>query len=393
MSLADGSVVLCLNSGSSSLKFAMYRLGTGSETRVATGAVERIGLEGGKFWIRAEGDVALERPEQFADHEAAVSAAMDAVGEGRLPAPGAVGHRIVHGGPRHRRPERIDAALVDSLRRIVRFAPLHLPAEIRAIEAVTARHPHLPQVACFDTAFYRDLPEISRRFPLPGSLDEQGLFRYGFHGLSYEYLVETLGERASGKAIFAHLGNGSSVTALRDGVPIDTTMGLTPAGGFMMGTRAGDLDPGLLFYLLDAGHGVREVERLVNLESGLLGVSGSTSDMKTLLERRAKDERAALAFEMFAYQVRKAIGALAAALGGLDTLVFTGGIGQNAPPVRERICAGLEHLGVYVDREKNRASQDVISADGARAIVRVVPTDEELMIARHTTRVLDPKRG
>jgi acetate kinase len=393
MGLEDGSIIGCLNSGSSSLKFAMYRLSRGGEARVATGAVERIGLEGGKLWIRAEGDVALERPERFADHEAAVTSAMKAIEECRLPAPAAIGHRIVHGGPRHRRPERIDAALIESLRRVVRFAPLHLPAEIRGIEAVSARHPDLPQVACFDTAFYRDLPEISRRFPLPASLHDQGIWRYGFHGLSYEYLAETLGRKAAGKAIFAHLGNGSSVTALRDGAPIDTTMGFTPAGGFMMGTRSGDLDPGLLLYLLDSGHGAREVERIVNLESGLLGVSGSTSDMRTLLERRAQDEKAALAFEMFAYQVRKAIGALAAALGGLDTLVFTGGIGQNAPPVRERISAGLEHLGVYVDRDKNRASQEVISVDGTRCVVRVVPTDEELMIARHTSRVLDPKRG
>jgi acetate kinase len=393
MSLDDGSIVLCLNSGSSSLKFAMFRLSAGGETRVATGAAERIGLEGGKLWMRAEGDLAIERPERFADHEAAVRAVLGAVEESGLAAPAAVGHRVVHGGPRHQRPVRIDAALIDSLRRIVRFAPLHLPAEIRAIEAVSARHPNLSQVACFDTAFYRDLPEISRRFPLPEPLHDHGLWRYGFHGLSYEYLVETLGPDLPGKAVLAHLGNGASATAVRDGSPVDTTMGFTPTGGFMMGTRTGDLDPGLIFYLLDSGHGVREVDRIVNLESGLLGVSGSTSDMKALLERRAKDERAALAFEMFAYQVRKAIGALAAALGGLDGLVFTGGIGQNAPPVRERICAGLEHLGVYVDRDRNRASREIISADGSACTVRVVPTDEELMIARHTQRVLAAPRS
>ena len=393
MSLGNGAIILCLNSGSSSLKFAMFRISADGETRVATGAVERIGLEGGKLWIRADEDIALERPERFADHEEAVRATMGAIEESRLPVPAAVGHRVVHGGPRHQRPERIDTPLVDSLRRIVRFAPLHLPAEIRAIEAVSARHPDLPQVACFDTAFYRDLPEISRRFPIPQPLHDQGLWRYGFHGLSYEYLVETLGPKASGKAIFAHLGNGSSATALRDGVPVDTTMGLTPTGGFMMGTRTGDLDPGLIFYLLDSGHGAREVDRIVNLESGLLGVSGSTSDMKALLEKRGQDKRAALAFEMFAYHVRKAIGGLAAALGGLDTLVFTGGIGQNAPPVREWISAGLEHLGVHVDREKNRASEEVISAEESRCVVRVVPTDEELMIARHTRRVLDSKKS
>jgi acetate kinase len=387
-----GSVVLCLNSGSSSLKFALFRLQAGGEERVATGAVERIGLDGGKLWMRAEeGGIAIERSERFVDHEAAVHAAMTAIEESNLPAAAAVGHRVVHGGPRHQRPERVDAALLDSLRRAARFAPLHLPPEIRAIEAVAARHAAMPQVVCFDTAFYRNLPEISRRLPLPRSLYDQGVWRYGFHGLSYEYLVEALGSKASGRAIFAHLGNGSSITALRDGTPIDTTMGLTPTGGIMMGTRSGDLDPGVVFYLLDDGHGVDDVERILTLESGLFGVSGSTSDMKAILERRAKDDHAALAFEMFSYQARKSIGALAAALGGVDTLVFTGGIGQNAPPVRERICAGLECLGVYVDRDRNHAALDVISADGSPCVVRVVPTDEELMIARHTKRLLDPR--
>src|SRR5205823_3165897 len=247
-----------------------------------------------------------------------------------------------------------------------------------------ARYPNLPQVACFDTAFYRDLPEIARRLPIPRLLHDQGLWRYGFHGLSYEYLLEALGPSASGRAIFAHLGNGASMTALHDGKPVDTTMGLTPAGGIMMGTRTGDLDPGVILHLLDAGRGVREVERIVNAESGLLGVSNSTSDMKALLERRERDADAALAVEMFAYQARKAIGAFAAALGGLDTLVFTGGIGQNAPPVRERICAGLEHLGVRIDRTANDASRDVVSIDASPCVVRVVPTDEERMIARHT---------
>jgi acetate kinase len=390
-------VILCLNSGSSSLKFAMFRLVDG-ETRIAEGAVERIGDDtakartgdgGGKFWISSgPNDPAIERTDRFADHEAAVVATMNAIVEAKLPAPDAVGHRIVHGGPRHRRPERIDAALIDSLRRVVRFAPLHLPSEIRAIEAVSGRFADLPQVACFDTAFFGDLPELSRRFPLPRELHDQGLRRYGFHGLSYEYLVEALGANVAGRAILAHLGNGSSMAAIRDGVPIDTTMGLTPTGGIMMGTRSGDLDPGLVLYLLDAGYATRDVERLVNRESGLLGVSGTTSDMKTLLERRAHDERAALAFEMFCYHARKAIGALAAALGGIDSLVFTGGIGQNAPPVRERICAGLEHLGVHVDRSHNLEPRAVISPDGSPCVVRVVPTDEELMIARHTNCLL-----
>ena len=387
--MSHDPIVLCLNSGSSSLKFAAFRLAAGGESRVVEGAAERIGGEGGRFWIRSDkGDGALERPARFANHEAAVATTIDAIEKGELPAPDAVGHRVVHGGPRHQRPERIDAALVESLRRVVPFAPLHLPAEIRAIEVVMARYPSLSQVACFDTAFYRDLPEVSRRFALPRSIHDQGLWRYGFHGLSYEYLVESLGPKLTGRAILAHLGSGASMTALRDGAPIDTTMGLTPAGGFMMGTRSGDLDPGLIFYLMDAGYGVRDLERIVNRESGLLGVSGSTSDMKTLIERCAEDQQAALAFEMFCYQARKTIGGLAAALGGLDMLVFTGGIGQNSPAVRERICAGLECLGVHVDGTRNGESRDVISSDPSRCVVRVAATDEELMMARHTNRVL-----
>jgi acetate kinase len=332
--------------------------------------------------------LSVDRSEPFATHEAAVATAMEAIEDASLPSPDAAGHRVVHGGPRHWRPERIDPALVDSLRRVVPFAPLHLPPEIRAIEAVMARHPDLPQVACFDTAFYRNLPEVSRRLPLPRALHEQGIWRYGFHGLSYEYVVETLGSNLIGRSILAHLGNGASMTALREGMPIDTTMGLTPSGGFMMGTRTGDLDPGVLFYLLDAGHDVRDLEELVNRESGILGVSGSTSDMKALLDRRSYDERAAFAFEMFCYQAKKTVGAMAAALGGIDTLVFTGGIGENASAVRERICAGLDFLGVRLDRAKNRVNERVISEEGATPVVRVVATDEELMIVRHTKRLL-----
>jgi acetate kinase len=384
----DAHVVLCLNSGSSSLKFATFRMAEG-ETKLAEGAIEGIGTDNGRFWIRRDSDRPVyDRVAPFADHEAAVIATMNAIEENHLPSPDAVGHRMVHGGPRHQEPERVDAALIDSLRRLVGFAPIHLPSEIRAIEAVAGRYPELPQVACFDTAFYRDLPEAARRFALPRSLHDQGLWRYGFHGLSYEYLRETLGDDGSGKAVFAHLGNGASMTALRDGSPIDTTMGFTPAGGFIMGTRSGDLDPGLIVYLLDAGHGARELERIVNRESGLLGVSGSTSDMKTLLDREKDDARAAIAVEMFCYQARKAVGSLAAALGGIDTLVFTGGIGQNAPPIRARICAGLAHLGVRVDDAKNGVSERVISSDGGPCVVRVVPAGEELMIARHTKRLL-----
>jgi acetate kinase len=385
----DGHVILCLNSGSSSLKFAMFRLADGNETKLAEGAIEGIGTGSGRFWVRrGSADAARDRAENFADHEAAVLATMRVIDEAHLPSADAVGHRVVHGGPLYQEARRADRTLIDSLRRLVPFAPLHLPAELRAIEAVAERYVDLPQVACFDTGFYRHLPEVARRFPLPRAFYEQGVFRYGFHGLSYEYLVEALGADAGGKAIFAHLGNGASMTALCDRVPVDTTMGLTPTGGFMMGTRTGDLDPGLLIHLLDSGHDHRDLERILNHESGLLGVSGSTSDMKALLDRSEGDERAALAVEMFCYHARKSIGALVAALGGIDTLVFTGGIGQNAPAVRTRICERLGYLGIRLDDAKNRDSRAVVSTDDSPCTVRVVPAGEEIMIARYTQRVI-----
>ena len=385
-----GHVILCLNSGSSSLKFALYRLAAGGEERLAEGAVERIGLPGGRRWIRGPAEAVLaDAPGDCPDHGAAVHTVLTGLEERNLPRQAAVGHRLVHGGPEHAAPERVTPRLVEALRRLVPFAPLHLPAELRGLEAVAARFPDLPQVACFDTAFHARMPEVARRLPLPRGLWDEGIRRYGFHGLSYEYVVTQLGPGAAGRAIIAHLGNGASMAALRDGQPVDTTMGFTPAGGFMMGTRSGDLDPGVLIHLMSArGYDARRLERLVNHEAGLLGVSGSSPDMKTLLERRGADPRAAQAVEMFCYQVRKTVGALAAALGGLDTLVFTGGIGERAAPVRWEVCRGLEHLGVHLDAERNGAHAPVISAAESRCTVRVIPTNEDLMIARHTRQVL-----
>jgi acetate kinase len=386
----DVEAILSLNSGSSSLKLALYVPRDGGESRVAAGAVERVGVPGGRLWITGPGGERLaDERRDFARHEDAVTAAFAALGTLALPRPAGVGHRVVHGGVAHVAPERVDAALVADLRRLVPFAPLHLPAAIQAIEAVTARFPGLPQVACFDTAFHRRMPEVAQRFPLPRGLWDEGVRRYGFHGLSYEYVVERLGPAARGRTIIAHLGNGASMAAVRDGLPVDTTMGFTPTGGFMMGTRTGDLDPGILLWLVrEKGFDGRRLERLVDQESGLLGVSGSSSDMKTLLERRQHDPAAALAVEMFCREVRKHVGALAAALGGLDTLVFTGGIGERAAPVRAEVCAGLGHLGVAIDAEANSAHADRISTAGSACAVRVIPTDEDLMIARHTRAVI-----
>lgn len=354
-------MILALNCGSSSLKYALFD----GETRARHGLIERIGLFGG---VRNHGD--------------AVHAAFDALKE----APAAVGHRIVHGGPSLLEPVRVDGPVLAELRRAVRFAPLHLPAAIAAIEAVQARYPGLPQVACFDTAFHRTLPEVARRFPLPQAFFAQGVRRYGFHGLSYEWAASQL--KLPSRTVIAHLGNGASMCAVKDGASIDTTMGLTPAGGFMMGTRSGDLDPGVLVFLLQQqGLSAAELERLVDRQSGLFGVSGQTSDMQALLA--SQDAQAELAVEMFCYQARKTVGALAAALGGLDALVFTGGIGEHAAQIRSRICAGLEHLGVQLEESRNARADKVISVDRSRCTVQIVAADEERVIARHTAHLLE----
>jgi acetate kinase len=331
--------ILSVNCGSSSLKYALFE----DEQRVRSGIVEGIGAPG-----------------HAATHAQAVQQALS-----ELPEPDAVGHRIVHGGPSLQEPVRIDARVLGELRAALPFAPLHLPSAIEAIEAVEKRYRGVAQIACFDTSFHRTLPEVARRLPLPRSVDALGVGRYGFHGLSYEWAVSQVGGLAGGRMVIAHLGNGASMCAVRDGTSIDTTMGLTPLGGFMMGTRPGDLDPGVILFLLERMSRA-QVASMLERESGLLGVSGATSDMKALLA--SSDPRAKLAVEMFCYQARKAAGALAAALGGLDVLVFTGGIGERSAEIRERICAGLAHLGSFE--------------------VRVVAADEERVIARHVLRLV-----
>ncbi len=381
-------VILCLNSGSSSLKFALYQIGNGEEIPLAQGAVERDDTQVARLWIHR----AQRKIEKTVRGSSSTSAALRAASielEGlRLPHPDAVGHRLVHGGPHHAAPERITDMLVGELRSLIPFAPLHMPDEIAGIEAVTSHFPSLPQVACFDTAFHRSMPEVAQRFALPRALWEEGIRRYGFHGTSYEYILRTLGPNPPSRLIIAHLGNGASMAAVKDGQPLDTTMGLTPTGGFMMGTRSGDLDPGIILYLLSNRHlDAQALSELVNHQSGLLGVSG-ISDMKTLLERTDTEPDAAMAVQMFCYQVRKQIGALAAALGGLDLLVFTGGIGERAAPVRWAACSGLGHLGVKLDRERNETNADTISTHDSECLTRVIPTNEDLMIARHTYQLI-----
>ena len=306
----------------------------------------------------------------------------------------AVGHRVVHGGPKYSKPQRITAEMVEELRRLSPFDPEHLPEEILLTEAFHRRFPDLPQVACFDTAFHHDLPRVARLLPIPRRYEAQGVRRYGFHGLSYAFLMGELArlagtEAAQARVILAHLGNGASLAAVRDGKSIDTSMSFTPAAGLVMSTRSGDLDPGLISYMARSEQmTAMQFDQMVNLESGLLGVSETSSDLRDLLAQEAGDVRAAEAVALFCYQVKKWIGSFAAALGGLDTLVFAGGIGENAPTVRARICDGLGFLGIELEEKRNAANEGVISAEASRVAVRVIRTDEELMIANSVCRVL-----
>jgi acetate kinase len=306
----------------------------------------------------------------------------------------AVGHRVVHGGPKYSQPQRITGDMVEELHRLSPLCPEHLPEEILLTEAFQRRFPDLPQVACFDTAFHHDLPLVAQLLPIPRRYQAQGMRRYGFHGLSYTFLMGALtdiagSQAARGRVILAHLGNGASLAAVRDGKSMDTSMSFTPTAGVPMSTRSGDLDPGIAWYLAQTEKmGAKQFNEMVNSQSGLLGVSETSSDMRDLLECEAKDVRAAEAVALFCYQVKKWIGAFAAALGGLDTLVFAGGIGENAPAIRARICHGLGFLGIELEEERNAANEGMISVASGRVAVRVIHTDEEHMIAKMVCSVL-----
>ena len=381
--------LLTINGGSSSIKFALFLAGD-SLMRILEGALERIGLP--EATLRVKGvDLAdtFSRSVTAPDHSVAVGLLMDwiekRIGQNVL---AAVGHRVVHGGPKYSEPQVITAEMVEELRRLSPFDPEHLPEEILLAEAFHRRFPDLPQVACFDTAFHHDLPRVARLLPIPRRYEAQSVRRYGFHGLSYAFLMEELTrlagpDAARGRVILAHLGNGASLAAVRDGKSIDTSMGFTPTAGLVMSTRSGDIDPGLVWYLARTEKmSAEQFNEMVNFQSGLLGVSETSSDMRDLLESETRDVRAAEAVDLFCYQVKKWIGAFAAALGGLDTLVFAGGIGENAPVIRARICDRLGFLGIEIDEKRNAANEGVISeADGGVA-VRVIHTDEALMIAK-----------
>lgn len=368
------SGILCVNGGSSSLKVALYGR---DEARVSYGQARRIGSEAGIIeWNGRESEPLGS--DGHADAMRRFAGLMDAFG-----APAAIGHRIVHGGDVFDGPRRLTPEVLTELRRLAPLAPLHLPVEILLLETCAELWPEAAQVLCFDTAFHRSMPKVARRLPIPRPFAEGGVRRYGFHGISYEYVLGALGNRASGRLVLAHLGAGASLAAVRDGRPVDTTMGFTPAGGLMMAARCGDLDPGVIVYLMrEKGYGPDEIDRLVNEESGLLGVSGQTGDMAKLLSEAENDADAREAIESFCWIARKHIGSMAAALGGLDTLVFTGGVGENAPAVRAAVCDGLGHLGVELDSAANARNEETISSLDSRCGVFVVPTNEELQIAR-----------
>ena len=388
-------VVLTINAGSSSIKFALFSRGA-SLVRTMSGKFERIGLSDPILSVSDESGGKLERSTiQAADHDACMPKLMELLERrGGRSALNAVGHRVVHGGMKYAQPQRVTAEVLAELKRLRPYDPEHMPAEIDLIETCARNFPDVPQVACFDTAFHQRMPRIARLLPIPRRYFDRGVQRYGFHGLSYAYLMEEL-HRVGGskevnvRVILAHLGNGASMAAVRNGKSVDTTMGFTPTAGLPMSTRSGDLDPGIVAYLAkNEGMSLDQFHEMVNSKSGLLGVSESSPDVRDLLAREKDDERAADAIALFCYHARRWIGGFAAVLGGLDTLVFSGGIGENSPDIRARICDGLEFLGVKLDDGCNAAGESLISRSGNQVKVRVIRTDEELQIATSVINVL-----
>jgi acetate kinase len=393
------SCLLTVNGGSSSLKFALFPLvGPDPPRPIGSGRIERIGLPGTRAILTGlAGSVPESWDVTAPDLEAAARWLLDWL-EPRvgLTAIAGIAHRVVHGGPRLIRAQRITPELVAELRRLTLLDPDHLPGEIALIEQFGQRLPEVPQVACFDTAFHHEMPRVARIVPIPRRYEALGVRRYGFHGLSYAYLMEALARAAgpdvaAGRVVLAHLGSGASMAAVRAGRPIDTTMSLTPASGLVMSTRAGDLDPGLPGFLAARdGLTAEQFQAMVNHQSGLLGISQTSPDIRDLLARQDHDICAAEALAVFVYQAKKALGALAAVLGGLDVLVFAGGIGENSPEIRAGICAGLEFLGITLDEPRNSAGAPLISTDGAPTQVRVIHTDEEAMMAQTAAGLLAP---
>src|SRR3954453_15161399 len=387
--------ILIVNAGSSSIKFSVFE--TAADRSLSPGAHGQVAAIGASARIEvadAQGRKLIDQPASAQDHKAAIAAIHDwfAGHIGGEAALDGVGHRVVHGGTAYAEPVLIDAEVIAALEALVPLAPLHQPHALAAIRAVGAVAPDAPQIACFDTAFHRGQPPLAQLFALPRELTAKGIRRYGFHGVSYEYIVSVLPrvapEIAGGKLVVAHLGNGASLCAIEQGRSVATTMSFTPVDGLVMGTRTGALDPGVILYLLQhEGMSAAEIERLINQRSGLLGVSGLSSDMRTLLA--SAEPAAKEAVDLFAYRIARELGSLAAALGGVDAIVFTGGIGEHAAPIRARVCQDAQWLGVMLDEAANAQHGPRISRPGARVSAWVIPTDENRMVARHTRRLLD----
>ncbi len=387
--------VLVINGGSSSLKFAAYDTAE-RPSCVLSGKIDRIGRPDATLNVTDTSGRNGRRSVKADTHATCVPIVAQLLRDADPHiSVCAIGHRVVHGGNAFFAPEKITDELIGRLRKLGSFAPAHMPVQIALIEAFGECYPNLTQVACFDTAFHRDMPRVARLLPIPRKYDAAGVQRYGFHGLSYTFLMDELErtagiEAARGRVILAHLGNGASMAAVSGGRSMDTTMAFTPAAGLVMSTRSGDLDPGVIEYLAKTeGMTAEQFYEMVHAKSGLLGVSEISSDVRDLLQRESQDVRAAEAIALFCYAAKKWIGALTAALGGLDTLVFAGGIGENSPIIRARVCEGLEYLGMRVDRARNEASAPVITTDDSRVTVRVIPTNEECLIAREVLKAIN----
>ncbi|MFI4981607.1 MAG: acetate/propionate family kinase [Nevskiales bacterium] len=390
MTHAAAAHVLALNSGSSSLKFGLYRVGAEKAELLIDGEAESIGDGRGKFSARdSHGKELLAETASIRSQQDAIKRIGQLLADRKAPAPEVIGHRVVHGGPELRRHCVIDDAILKQLEAATAFAPLHVPPALKVIRFAQQHFPGVPQVACFDTVFHAGLPDVARVLPLPKELRAEGVQRYGFHGLSCESIVRQLADELPERLVIAHLGNGASISAVRNGRPIDTSMGMTPSGGVIMGTRSGDLDPGVLIYLarqkkLDAD----KLEELIDHRSGLLGISGVGSDMRRLHEAAPSNADARLAIDLFCYSVRKQIAGMVAALDGIDLLVFTGGIGEHDAVVRAAVCGGLSCVGVEIDAARNHAGGDPLSAAASRCMVRMLPSQEDEQIACHAWALL-----
>ncbi|MDQ2721062.1 MAG: acetate/propionate family kinase [Bacteroidota bacterium] len=387
--------ILSVNGGSSSIKFSLYKNNEPLE-QLFTGEIENIGTKKATLNFNNNRDQQKESSDfEASDHDQAANHLIDFLEkQEHFDSVKAIGHRLVH-GMKHTKPELINDDLLNELKKISALDPEHLPEEIKLIKVFKKRYPKLKQVACFDTSFHTSMPVVAKLLSIPRRYYEMGIQRYGFHGLSYAYLMEELKrvageETAKGKIILAHLGSGASLAAVKDGKSIDTSMGFTPTSGLPMGTRTGDLDPGVAWYLMQFGKlNPKQFSHLINHESGLLGISETNSDMRELMKIEDTDNRAKEAIELFCYQTKKWIGSYVAALGGLDVLIFSGGIGEHSPEVRSKICNGLEFLGIELDEIKNINNEEIISAEKSRVSVRVIKTNEELMIAKMVCSVLN----